>query len=69
MFYVSSQTINVKRKRSARLRNKLTLREKCPNTVYYKYILFCSVFSPTAGKYGREETPYLDTFHAVPQNN
>ena len=32
-------------------------------------ILFCSVFSPNAGKYGREETPYLDIFHAVPQNN
>ena len=23
------------------------------------------VFSPKTGKYGREETPYLDTFHAV----
>ena len=23
------------------------------------------VFSPNAGKYGPEETPYLDTFHAV----
>ena len=24
-----------------------------------------SVFSPNAGKYGPEKTPYLDTFHAV----
>ena len=24
-----------------------------------------SVFSPSAGKYGPEKTPYLDTFHAV----
>ena len=23
------------------------------------------VFSPNAGKYGQEKTPYLDTFHAV----
>ena len=35
------------------------LREKCPNTSYL------SVFSPNAGKYGPEITPYLDTFHAV----
>ena len=26
---------------------------------------FWSVFSPNAGKYGPEKTPYLDTFHAV----
>ena len=24
-----------------------------------------SVFSPNAGKYGPEKTPYLETFHAV----
>ena len=24
-----------------------------------------SVFSPNAGKYGPEKTPYLDTFHEV----
>ena len=36
-----------------------TLREKCPDTK------FLSVFSPNAGKYGPEKTPYLDTFHAV----
>ena len=28
-------------------------------------IFFWSVFSPNAGKYGPENTPYLDTFHAV----
>ena len=26
---------------------------------------YLSVFSPNAGKYGLEKTPYLDTFHAV----
>ena len=26
---------------------------------------YLSVFSPHAGKYGPEITPYLDTFHAV----
>ena len=24
-----------------------------------------SVFSPNAGKYGQEKTPYMDTFHTV----
>ena len=28
--------------------------------------LWISVFSPSTGKYGREITPYLDTFHTVP---
>ena len=28
-----------------------------------------SVFSPNAGKYGPEKTPYLDTFHAVDARN
>ena len=28
-------------------------------------IFFWSVSSPNAGKYGPENTPYLDTFHAV----
>ena len=37
----------------------LPLREKCPNTPYL------SLFSPNAGKYGPENTPYWDTFHAV----
>ena len=27
---------------------------------------YLSVFSPNAGKYEPEKTPYLDTFHAVP---
>ena len=26
---------------------------------------YLSIFSPNAGKYGPEKTPYLDTFHAV----
>ena len=26
---------------------------------------YLSVFSPSAGKYGPEKTPHLDTFHAV----
>ena len=26
---------------------------------------YLSVFSPNAGKYGPEKTPYLDTFQAV----
>ena len=48
--------------------------EKCPNTA--KYGVFSgpcfqspyskiSVFSPNAGKYGPEKTPYLDIFHTV----
>ena len=31
----------------------------------YGEIRHLSVFSPSAGKYGPEKTPYLDTFHAV----
>ena len=27
--------------------------------------LYFSAFSPNAGKYGPEKSPYLDTFHAV----
>ena len=38
----------------------LPLREKCPNTEF-----LWSVFTPNTGKYGPEETPYLDTFYAV----
>ena len=52
------------------------LREKCPNTKFFLVRIFLSsdwirrftenvVFSPNAGKYGPEKTPYLDTFHAV----
>ena len=29
---------------------------------------YLSVFSPNAGKYGPEKTPYLDIFHAVNPN-
>ena len=53
-----------------------TLREKCPNTELFLVRIFphsdwirrdayLSVFSPNAGKYGPEITPYLGTFHAV----
>ena len=42
-------------------RSKLNYKQVfCPNTEF-----FLSVFSPSAGKYGPEKTPYLDTFHAV----
>ena len=30
---------------------------------------YLSVFSPNAGKYGSEKTPYVDTFHAVSLNH
>ena len=46
-----------------------TLREKCPNTESFLVRSFphsyLSVFSPNAGKYWSEKTPYFDTFHAV----
>ena len=41
------------------LNKHLSLCETCHCTKYL------SVFSPNAGKYGPEKTPYLDTFHAV----
>ena len=49
---------------------KTSLREKCPNTEFFlvrilPHLEYLSVFSPNAGKYGPEKTPYLDTFHAV----
>ena len=31
----------------------------------YKNTSCLSIFSPNAGEYGPEKTPYLDTFHAV----
>ena len=55
----------------------MTLGEKCPNTEFFLVRFFphseciprdtpyLSVFSPNEGQYGPEETPYLDTFHAV----
>ena len=54
-----------------------TLCEKCPNTEFFLVRIFLhwdwirrdtpylSVFSPYAGKYRPEKTPYLYTFHAV----
>ena len=30
-----------------------------------RYCVSLSIFSPNAGKYGTEKTPYLDTFHTV----
>ena len=61
---------------SQNILDKLSLREKCPNTEFFLVCIFphsdwirrdtyLSVFSPNAGKYGLEITPYLDTFHAV----
>ena len=43
------------------------LSENCPNTKFSLVRIFphFSVFSPNAGKYRPEKTPYLDTFHAV----
>ena len=53
------------------------LRGKCPNTKFFLVLIFqysdwiqrdnpyLSVFSPNAGKYGPEKTPYLDTYHVV----
>ena len=53
------------------------LYEKCPNMEFFLVCIFphsdwiqtdtlyLSVFSPNAGKYGPEKTPYLDTFHTV----
>ena len=46
----------------------LSLGEMCPNTEFFLVRIFLhsdSVFSPNAGKYGPENTQYLDTFHAV----
>ena len=37
---------------------------KVPNTEFPN-TPYLSVFSPNAGNYGPEKTPYLDTFHAV----
>ena len=54
------------------------LREKCPNTESFLVRIsphsdwtridtkYHFVFSPNAGKYGPEITPYLDSFHGVP---
>ena len=56
---------------------QVSLHEKCPNMEFFlvgifphsdsirRDTLYLSVFSPNAGKYGPEKTPYLDTFHTV----
>ena len=56
---------------------KESLCDMCPNTEVFLVHIFLhldwvgrdtkyfSVFSPNAGKYGPEKTPYLNTFHAV----
>ena len=46
------------------MKQQMTQREKCPNTVFFLVRVF-SAFSPNAGKCGPEKFPYLDTFHAV----
>ena len=55
----------------------LAVREKCPNTELFLVRIFLhsdrirrdtsylSVFSPNAGKFGPELTPYLNIFHGV----
>ena len=43
-----------------------SLREKRPNTEFFSGLYF-PVFGLNKTKYGPEETPYLDTFHAVTQ--
>ena len=56
-------------------KSKITLREKCPKYRVFSGLYFptfelkterygcLSAFSPNAGKYGTEITPYLDSFH------
>ena len=43
---------------------QLPLREKCPNTEFFLVHIFphSDVFSPNAGKYGPEKTPYLERY-------
>ena len=58
--------------------SKRPLGEKCPNTEFFFLVRifpyldwirrdapYLSIFSPHAGKYGPEKTPYLDTLHSV----
>ena len=37
----------------------------CPVFAPYLSFQYLSVFSPNTGKYGKEITPYLDSFHAM----
>ena len=39
---------------------RVTLREKCPNTVFFLVRIFLYLFVSSP-----EKTPYLDTFHVV----
>ena len=49
------------------------MREKCPTTEFFLVRIFLyldwirrfTVFSPNTGKYVLENSPYLDTYHAV----
>ena len=67
---------------SRKIRNhkkKTSLSEMCPNTEFFlvhvyphlecirRDTSYLSVFTPNAGKYGPEKTPYLDSFHTVYQ--
>ena len=66
-------------KKKEKKRWKESLREMCPNMEFFLVRIFphsdwirrdtkyLSVFSPNAGKYEAEKTPYLDTVHAVNQ--
>ena len=67
----------LKRNFKSNFKVKITLRKKYPNTEFFLVSIFphsdkirrdtpyLSIFSPNAGKYGPEKTPYLDNFHAV----
>ena len=69
--------INRQRKWNNYMRQPRLLSEMCPNTEYFLVRIFphsdwirrdtkyLYVFSPNARKYGPENTPYLDIFHAV----
>ena len=60
-----------------RVKQRATLREKCPSTKFFLVLIFphsdwirrdtsyLPVFSRNTGKHGPKKTPYLDTFHVV----
>ena len=52
-------SVNLQKRVSELGMGELALLEKCQNTKFFP------VFSPSTGKYGPDETPYFDTFHAV----
>ena len=41
------------------------LREKCPNAEFLLVRIFLYSDCPNTVKYGSEDTPHLDTFHAM----